>query len=79
MKKHDRIWIAKGGQFCCTFTHTRSEYDNTVYGYLRMIILKNLPIHHGTDSGVRRLSTFEVNIGHVTIVKGIFALVELVE
>ncbi len=62
------------------FSHTtRSEYGNAVYGYLGMIILKNLPIHHVTDPQVRRFSKIEVNIGHVTIVKVIFALVELVE
>ncbi len=44
-----------------------------------MIIFKNLPIHHVTDPEVRRFSKFEVNIGHVTIVKVIFVLVELVE
>ncbi len=44
-----------------------------------MNILKNLPIHHVTDPEVRRFSKFEVNIGHVTIVKVIFAFVELVE
>ncbi len=58
---------------------TRSEYDNSVYSYLRMIILKNLPIYHVTDPEVPKFSKFEVNIGHVTNVKVIFALVGLVE
>ncbi len=70
----------RGGTILSHFSHTtRSEYDDAVYGYLRMIILKNLPLHHVTDPEVRVFSKFEVNIGHVTIFKVIFALVELVE
>ncbi len=70
----------KEGTILSHFSRTTwSEYENAVYGYLRMIILNNLPIYHVTDPEVRTFSKFEVNIGHVTIVKVIFALVELVE
>ncbi len=49
----------KGGDnSVALFTHNASA----VYGYLRMIILKNLPIHQVTDPEVRRFSKFEVNM-----------------
>ncbi len=67
-----------GGTMLSHFSRTtRSEYGNAVYGYLRMIILKNLPIHQVTDPEVRRFSKIEVNIGHGTVVKVILLWLSL--
>ncbi len=75
-----RIWGAKGGTILPHLLPTmRSEYDNALYGYLRIIISKNFPMYHVTDRTFVESVKFEVNICHVTIVKVIFALVELLE
>jgi len=56
-----------------------SEYEQAMHGYLRLIVMKNLPLASIEDAEFRAFSKFKEHIGHHTLQAVIFKLVELVE
>jgi len=70
----------KGGSIRYHFESTAlSEYELAMYGYLRLIIMKNLPLDAVQDDEFRAFSRFKVHIHRDTIQAVIFHLVEMVE
>lgn len=54
----------KGGTIRSHFeSKSLSEYDKTLHGYLRMIVMKSLPLYYIEDSEVRGFSRFGTKIG----------------
>jgi len=56
-----------------------SEYELAMYGYMRLIVMKNLPVDTVEDEDFRTFSKFKVHINIRTLDAVIFQLVELVE
>ena len=70
----------KGGSIRSHFAiHAASSYDRAIYLYLRLIVIKKLPIYYVEDSYVRRFSKHDVTVSRKTIVEVIFSLVTIVE
>ena len=69
-----------GGSILSHFTtQSRSDYEKAVYAYLRMIIMKNMPLAHILDEELRNFLKYNVAIGTKILTEIIFKLVELVE
>ena len=58
---------------------TLSEYEKTVNSYIRLIVLKSLPISYVDDNEIRSFSKFNMVVISKTIIQVIFQLVKLVE
>lgn len=70
----------KGGTIRSHFEmQSLSEYEKAIHGYIRLIVMKSLPLYYVSDPEVRNFSRYDVNIGKRTLVEVIFKLVELVE
>ena len=56
-----------------------SEYEKTIYSYLRLIVLKILPLYYIFDSEVRRFSRFKATVSNAKLVEVMPKLVALVK
>lgn len=70
----------KGGTILHHFQRNAlSEYDRSMYRYIRLIVMKNTAVSIVEDEDYRQFAEFKVPIGAKTIVSVIFKLVALVE
>ncbi len=56
-----------------------STHDKAVYGWLKLVVLKNIPLSHIEDTEVRAWFCSNIHVSCYTVVKVIFQLVKIVE
>ncbi len=68
------------GSICSHFsTRTVTDYDKAVHCYLRLIIIRGLPLSIVEDEEYRSFCKFDVRISYRTVCKTILRMVEIVE
>lgn len=72
--------IKNGGSIYSHFASlSASPYEKSMYAYLRLVIIKNMPLSMVENEELRKFSRHQPKIGRKTLVDVIFALVSLVE
>lgn len=56
-----------------------SEYEKTIIGYLRLVVIKSLPLSYVDDAEIRSYSKFNISVSSQTIILVTIKLVELFE
>ncbi len=59
--------------------HAVSPHDKAVYGWMKLVVLKNIPLSHIEDTEVRAWFCSNIHVPRYTVFKVIFQLVKLVE
>lgn len=72
--------IASGGTIWSHFSvHSLFEYEKAVYGWFRMVFIRNTPLWHVMDIEACHWFCHNIDVSKNTLVKVIFYLVQLVE